>query len=79
MGKQTESNFCVVKDDMEERYPKVLDTDTLMASSSVYLARLSGHLASVKEEYGLKTARGTAKSMLDLARIVKAGKGKGER
>jgi hypothetical protein len=28
----------------------------------------------LKDEYGLKTARATAKSMLDLAMIIKAGK-----
>ena len=29
----------------------------------------------LKDEYGLKTARATARSMLELARIIKAGKG----
>ena len=29
----------------------------------------------LKDEYGLKTARATAKSMLELAKVIKAGKG----
>jgi multimeric flavodoxin WrbA len=143
---------------MEELYPKVVKADALMVASPVYLARLSGHLASVldrvrcihygkhyaggmkhkvgaalavswfrnsgiettltsihwcfltyqmviavpgsistfggaglsslsgsgefdpkdkkqvlKDEYGLKTAKATAKSMVELARIIKAG------
>ena len=159
MGKQSEENYCAVKDDMEELYPKVVKADALLVASPVYLARMSGHLASVldrvrcihygkhyaggmkhkvgaaiavswfrnsgiettlasihwcfltyqmviavpgsistfggaglsslsgtgefdfkdkhqvlKDEYGLKTARATAKSMLELARIIKAGK-----
>jgi multimeric flavodoxin WrbA len=159
MAKQDGENFCAVKDDMAELYPKVVEADALMVASPVYLARMSGHLASVldrlrcihygkyyaggmkhkvgtaiavswfrnsgiettltsihwafltyqmviavpgslstfggagltslsgigdfdpkdkhqvlKDEYGLKTARATAKSMLDLAMIIKAGK-----
>jgi len=159
MGKQDEGNFCAVKDDMEELYPKVVEADALMIASPVYLARMSGHLASVldrlrcihygkhyaggmkhkvgaaiavswfrnsgiettlasihwafltyqmviavpgslstfggagltslsgsgdfdpkdkhqvlRDEYGLKTARATAKSMVELAKIIKAGK-----
>jgi multimeric flavodoxin WrbA len=158
MGKQSEGNYCAIKDDMEELYPKVVKADALMVASPVYLARLSGHLASVldrvrcihygkhyaggmkhkvgaalavswfrnsgiettltsihwcfltyqmviavpgsistfggaglsslsgsgefdpkdkkqvlKDEYGLKTAKATAKSMVELARIIKAG------
>ncbi len=160
MAKQDEKNFCAVKDDMEELFPKVVEADALMVASPVYLARMSGRLASVldrlrcihygkhyaggmkhkvgagiavswfrnsgiettltsihwafltyqmviavpgslstfggaglsslsgigdfdpkdkhqilKDEYGLKTARATARSMLELARIIKAGKG----
>ena len=159
MAKQDEKNFCAIKDDMEELYPKVVEADALMIASPVYLARMSGHLASVldrlrcihygkqyaggmkhkvgaaialswfrnsgiettltsihwafltyqmviavpgslstfggagltslkgtgefdpkdrhqvlKDEYGLKTARATAKGMLELAKIIKAGK-----
>jgi len=160
MGKQSEGSYCAIKDDMEELYPKVVKADALMVDSPVYLARLSGHLASVldrvrcihygkhyaggmkhkvgsaiavswfrnsgiettltsihwcfltyqmviavpgsistfggaglsslsgsgdfdpkdkhqvlKDEYGLKTAKATAKSMVELARIIKVGKG----
>lgn len=159
MGKQDKGNFCTVKDDMEELYLKVVEADAVMVASPVYLARMSGHLASVldrlrcihygkhyaggmkhkvgaaiavswfrnsgiettltsihwafltyqmviavpgslstfggagltslsgigdfdpkdkhqvlKDEYGLKTARATAMSMLELAKIIKAGK-----
>ena len=159
MGKQDEGNFCVVKDDMEALYPKVVQADALMVASPVYLGRMSGHLASVldrlrcihygkhygggmkhkvgaaialswfrnsglettlnsihwafltyqmviavpgslstfggagltslsgtgdfdpedkhqvlKDEYGLKTARATAKSMVELPKIMQAGK-----
>jgi multimeric flavodoxin WrbA len=161
MGKQVEGNFCAVKDDMEELYPKVVEADALMVASPVYLARMSGHMTSVldrlrcihygkhyaggmkhkvgaaiavswfrnsgiettltsihwafltyqmvigvpgslstfggagltslsgsgdfdpkdkhqvlKDEYGLKTARATAKSMLELTMVIKAGKGR---
>ena len=159
MVKQARNNYCAVKDDMEGLYPKVVKADALMVASPVYLARMSGHLASVldrlrcinygkyyagslkhkvgaaiavswlrnsgiettlttihwafltyqmviaapgsistfggaglsslagtgefdpkdkhqvlKDEFGLKTAKVTAKSMLELARIIKAGK-----
>jgi multimeric flavodoxin WrbA len=159
MGKQEEGKFCSVKDDMEDLYPKVVEADALMVASPVYLARMSGHIASVldrlrcihygkhyvggmkhkvgaaiavswfrnsgiettltsihwafltyqmviavpgslstfggagltslsgigdfdlkdkhqvlKDEYGLKTARATAKSMVELAKIIKTGK-----
>jgi len=159
MGRQDEGNFCVVKDDMEALYQKVVKADAIMVASPVYLGRMSGHLASVldrlrcvhygkhylggmkhrvgaaialswfrnsgiettlnsihwafltyqmviavpgsvstfggagltslsgtgdfdprdkhqvlKDEYGLKTARATAKSMVELARIIQTGK-----
>jgi len=159
MGKQEEGTFCAIKDDMEDLYPKVVEADALMVASPVYLARMSGHIASVldrlrcihygkhymggmkhkigaaiavswfrnsgiettltsihwafltyqmviavpgslstfggaglaslsgigdfdpkdkhqvlKDKYGLKTARATAMSMLELAKIIKAGK-----
>jgi multimeric flavodoxin WrbA len=47
LAKQTEGEFCAVKDDLAELYPMVLKADALMVASPVYLARLSGHLASV--------------------------------
>jgi multimeric flavodoxin WrbA len=47
MAKQTEDEFCAVKDGLEELYPRVVKADALMVASPVYLARLSGHLASV--------------------------------
>jgi multimeric flavodoxin WrbA len=47
MAKQTENNFCVIKDDMNELFPKVVGADALLVASPVYLARMSGHLASV--------------------------------
>lgn len=159
MLKQSEGNYCAVKDDLQELFPKVVEADALMVASPVYLARMSGHLASVldrlrsihygkayagtmkhkvgaaiavswyrnsgiettlstihwafltfqmviavpgslstfggaglaslagagefdpkdphqilKDEYGLNSARKTAESMLELARIIKAGK-----
>ena len=159
MAKQSESQHCAIKDDMEEIFPRVLEADALMLASPVYLARLSGYMATfldrlrcmnygnqyaggmkhkvgaaiavswfrnsgiettlisihwafltfqmviavpgsmstfggsgitslsgtgdfdpkdkhqiLKDEYGLKTARATAKSMLELTRIIKAGK-----
>ena len=159
MAKQSQGNFCSIKDDLDELYPKVAAADALMVASPVYLARLSGHVAAVldrlrcvhygkhyaggmkhkvgaaiavswfrnsgiettltsihwafmtyqmviavpgsistfggagvsslgglgdfdpedkhqvlKDEFGLKTARVTAKALLELARIVKAGK-----
>ena len=159
MAKQTEDKYCAVKDDLEQLFPKVVEADALMVASPVYLARMSGHMASIldrlrcihygksyagtmkhkvgaaiavswyrnsgiettlstihwafltfqmviavpgslstfggaglasfsgtgefdpkdkhqilKDEYGLNTARETAKSMLELARIIKAGK-----
>ena len=160
MGKQSESSFCAVRDDMEDLFPKVVEADALMVASPVYLARMSGHLASVldrlrciqygkhyaggmkhkigaaiavswfrnsgiettltnilwtfltyqmvvavpgslstfggaglsslsgtgefdpkdkhqvlKDEYGMKTARAAAESMVELAKIIKTGKG----
>lgn len=159
MGEQSKEDFCAVRDDLQELYPKVVKADALLVSSPVYLARMSGHLASVldrlrcvhygkhwtggmkhkvgaaiaaswyrnsgiettltsihwafltyqmvigvpgslstfggagltslagtgafdvkdkhqvlKDEYGLNTARATARSMLALAKIIKAGK-----
>ncbi len=159
MAKQVEGQFCMVKDDMQPLYPKVIESDALLVASPVYLARLSGHVAAfldrircihygkyyaggmkhkvgsgialswfrnsgiettltsihwafltyqmvigvpgsvstfggaaftslggtgafdpadkhqvLKDEYGLKTAKATAKSMLELARIIKSGK-----
>lgn len=47
MGKQSEGNYCAIKDDMDELYPKVVEADALMVASPVYLGRMSGHLASV--------------------------------
>jgi multimeric flavodoxin WrbA len=47
MSKQTENNFCVVRDDMQGLFPKVVHADALLVASPVYLARMSGHLASV--------------------------------
>jgi multimeric flavodoxin WrbA len=47
MAKQTENNFCAIKDDMQELFPKVVEADALLVASPVYLARMSGHLASV--------------------------------
>ena len=39
MTKQDEGNFCAVKDDMEELYPKVVEADALMVASPVYLSQ----------------------------------------
>jgi multimeric flavodoxin WrbA len=47
MAKQTENNFCVIKDDMQDLFPKVVEADALLVASPVYLARMTGHLASV--------------------------------
>ena len=47
MGKQRENDYCMLKDDMEEFFPKVVKADALIVASPVYLARLSGRLASV--------------------------------
>jgi multimeric flavodoxin WrbA len=47
MAKQGEGNFCAVKDDLQECYQKVVEANALMVASPVYLARMSGHLASV--------------------------------
>ena len=46
MGKQRENDYCMLKDDMEELFPKVVKADALIVASPVYLARLSGRLAS---------------------------------
>lgn len=159
MAKQSAEEFCLVKDDLREIYPKVVAADALLVASPVYLGRMSGYLAAtldrlrcihygkyyaggmkhkvgaalavswyrnsglettlntihwafmtytmviavpgsmstfggvglsslageggfdpkdkrqvLKDEYGLKTARATAESMLELARIIKRGK-----
>ncbi len=47
MAKQSEEDFCAVRDDLQELYPKVAQADALLVASPVYLARMSGHLASV--------------------------------
>lgn len=47
MGKQTEGRYCAVSDPLDDLYPKVLEADGLLVASPVYLARLSGHMASV--------------------------------
>ncbi|OQY01555.1 MAG: hypothetical protein B6I26_04315 [Desulfobacteraceae bacterium 4572_130] len=47
MDKQSKNEYCILKDDMEELYPKVVNAHALMVASPVYLGRLSGHLASV--------------------------------
>jgi multimeric flavodoxin WrbA len=131
MAKQSKEDFCAVRDNLQELYPKVAQADALLVASPVYLARMSGHLASVldrlrcvhygkhwlgamkhkvgaaiavpgslstfggaglaslsgtgafdpqdkhqvfKDEHGVKTARATAESVVELARII--GKGK---
>jgi multimeric flavodoxin WrbA len=159
MAKQKADQFCAIRDDLEELYPKVVKADALLLASPVYLGRMSGHLASLldrlrsihygkyyggtlthkvgaalavswyrnsglettlnsihwafmtfnmviavprslstyggvgfsslsgeggfdpqdkhqilKDEYGLRTARATAESLLELARIIKKGK-----
>jgi multimeric flavodoxin WrbA len=63
MAKQTENNFCVINDDMRELFPKVVEADALLVASPVYLARMSGHLASVLDRlrcihYGKQYAGG---------------------
>jgi multimeric flavodoxin WrbA len=63
MAKQTENNFCAIKDDMQELFPKVVEADALLVASPVYLARMSGHLASVLDRlrcihYGKQYAGG---------------------
>jgi len=47
MGKQTEDNFCAIKDDMQTLFPKVVQANALLVASPVYLARMSGRLASI--------------------------------
>jgi multimeric flavodoxin WrbA len=159
MGKQTVDQFCSIRDDLDELFPKVVWADALLLATPVYLGRMSGYLASLldrmrsihygkayagalthkvgaalavswyrnsgletalnsihwafmtfnmviavpnsfstyggvglsslhgeggfdpkdkhqilKDEYGLKTARATAESLLELARIIKRGK-----
>jgi len=39
--KQTESNFCAIKDDMTPMYPKLLETDGLILASPVYISKPS--------------------------------------
>ena len=46
LTKQEDDKFCAQQDDMMELYPKVLEADVLLLASPVYLARLSGHMAS---------------------------------
>jgi multimeric flavodoxin WrbA len=45
LSKQEEGKFCVLKDDMIELFPLVLEADALLLASPVYIARLSGYLA----------------------------------
>lgn len=45
LAKQTEENFCAVRDDLQELYAKVVHADALLVASPVYLARLSGSMA----------------------------------
>jgi multimeric flavodoxin WrbA len=45
MARQSESQCCALRDDMEPLYPKVLEADGLILASPVYIGRLSGHLA----------------------------------
>jgi multimeric flavodoxin WrbA len=47
MAKQTATDFCVIKDEMQELFPLVIEANALLVASPVYLARMSGHLASV--------------------------------
>lgn len=47
MVKQTEGQFCNVRDDMADLYPMVVKADALLVASPVYLARMSGHLAGL--------------------------------
>jgi multimeric flavodoxin WrbA len=47
MAKQSKEKFCAIQDDLLELFPKVVEADALLVSSPVYLARMSGHLASV--------------------------------
>ncbi len=157
MAKQSADQICAVRDDLDELYPKVIRADALLLASPVYLARMSGHIASLldrlrcihygkyyggwmkhkvgaalavswyrnsglettlnslhwafmtynmvtgslstfggvgfsslsgeggfdpkdknqilKDEYGLRTARATAESLLELTRIIQKGKG----
>ena len=39
--KQTEGNFCAIKDDMTPMYPKLLETDGLILASPVYISKPS--------------------------------------
>lgn len=44
--KQTEGNFCAIKDDMTPMYPKLLETDGLILASPVYISKLSWLMAA---------------------------------
>ena len=46
VSKQREGEFCAIKDDLQDVFPKVLDADGLLLATPVYLGRLTGLMAS---------------------------------
>ena len=44
--KQREGEFCAIKDDMYQMYPKLLETDGLILASPVYISKLSWMMAA---------------------------------
>lgn len=51
LAKQAEGEFCAIKDDMTEIFPKVLDADALLIATPVYTTRLSAYLATFLDRF----------------------------
>jgi len=51
IAKQEEGQFCALKDDMIEIYPKILEADALLLATPTYATRLSGYLATFLDRF----------------------------
>ena len=48
---QQEGRFCIQQDDMQRIYPLLLEADAILLATPVYIARLSGYLASFMDRW----------------------------
>ena len=51
LTRQEEGNFCALKDDMSELYPRILEADAILLATPAYAARLSGYMATFIDRF----------------------------
>jgi len=51
IAKQEEGKVCVLKDDMIEIYPRILQSDALLLATPAYATRLSGYMATFLDRF----------------------------